>query len=298
MLALFRSLWQAVGIGPPDTVPDAAQQDAVTGATTGIVYSGGFALRSLGAPYFCMLQQNLQYMDVSGGVTSGGDWALELTVAFHALPIQFASPSEEHALFSLAEHGITGRGDLLRIGITPAGAIFGGAIGGTTVSSSPGLAVADGKYHRIVIDCTNGGTSVLTYDGFTVGSALDSLGIDITPTGLAQWMLFNGAPGITRCDCSIRSATFISETGSITWNMGEGDGRTIGSAPQPNEDFSLSDFTLTASYYDSFTNGSFTHQWGSVPQPGTSLEIAYRWELAPNWQKVPLPKPKWTRRAS
>jgi len=259
--------------------------------------ASGFALRSLGSPYFAFTQQDYSYMTVNDGWGGGEDFQLIVRFALHALPVQYASPDEDHVMFAFLDRAIVSAGDLLHIGITPSGAVFAQGYGGPRVASGAGLVVPDGQFHDLILDCTSGGSTLLTLDNRLVADDRGSDGITPTPPHIGQFMLFNGVNGLARTDITISNARWGDENGQVIWDFHEGHGRTTLGGPDQFSPFIVQNFLLTAGWYEPAINGQFTHPWGAVPTNQTA-DSAFRWELAPNWQRRAKPVPMWTRRAS
>lgn len=253
--------------------------------------SARHAVRSLGQPYFALVQNELSGMnEMARGFACAYQWVV--TVAFHELPVKNASDDENHAFASLHPFGPTT--DLtFEIGVTPNGALVVTAPGGSWRSQN-GVVVASTAYRVVnVTYSAAAGTCVAYIDTellnmVPTGSPLG----DLTDGTLYMFTLLNGRYDLTRMRCAMRAAQLYVipdlDPGNLllfSWDLAEGAGSTTagmltGTMTNPP------DLTLTAQFYQAYVADS--RPWGEVPFD--SAVGAYLWELITDYTDRELPE--------
>lgn len=245
----------------------------------------GYAIRSLGKPYFAMRQNDSSGMNYWGG---GEEVILTITFALHAMPTQNQSPDEEHVLVALVNRAVVGGADYLHIGVTPNGSVFGQCHPNARAATAAGCVAADNKFYTATLTTERGGVTWIECNGQTSGFLGQNIGYDLSPSRFFEWMLFNGASGLTRCDCTISSVQYQDGNGIVTWNFHEGSGYFTqgGPTPQPGgelgDSYVIQNFTQTATFYDPLINGQ-SWPWGSPPHNDSGIASAFRWTLNGAW---------------
>lgn len=249
--------------------------------------SAGWGIRSKGDPYFGFIQRNA-FGTVGGPFGGGGEFSMTLILSFQGPPVRYNDDDEEHALFSYFEHPTT-NGDLLTIGVTPSGRIYGRGPSTNKLQTQPGLLSWDNSIHTLGFQYLIGGNMTITLDGV----------VQITGTGpggqpqpaadkFGKFSLFTGVAALSRVPCTILSAVLGDENAGLNYPIEEGSGSSVASLPQ--DDFPAVDFTLAAQYWNP---PFYTPVWGSNPsQPATH---AFQWKYRNDWSRVPRTPNNWAR---
>lgn len=252
----------------------------------------GWLIQSEGLPYFGFFQNDLDGMQGAGSVGSGGEFSLQIDVAFDAAPVQASSVDEEHPLISFYEWPAGPPADLLTLGVTPSGRLYARSPSGGFVQTVAGFIVFNGARYSLRMDFT-AGSGILSAGADGVGSAsTTATAAQPQPSAsrLGRFGVLCGANGITRVPCRVYQAAYTDENSGITWDLSDAGGIVLGSRHDTN-DYPIN-ADLTAAYMIPWAG--YTRAWGESV-PATPVSHAFRWRPNTEWQRVQRTKTAWAR---
>lgn len=271
--------------------------------------SDTYGVRSYGDPYFTALQENLAFMDVPNAPQEndpGPSTAnLRVVLSLEALPVKLASDDESHVVASYADYSLIS--DMLWIAITPSGRVQAKVMDGVLIESAPGLLVPDGKRRTFdfvtVFDAGSGINDHLRiYDGPSIADRIlyektntPAARSRIVPSGLGQFMLFNGILGKTRCKCTIYEALFVSMNDAASnpiqnvYNFDEKRGTRLNSTVLTPEVVNPN----AANYGLTLMFNPIGGWWG--PASEKPISAAFRWFHKTQWTRQTRTKTVWAR---
>lgn len=260
--------------------------------------SNGWLIQSDGLPYFGLYQTDLAGMTSSGLVGAGGEFILELDIALDGQPTQYSSPDEEHPLFSLYQWPLGPDADLLTLGVTPSGRLYGrgpGAGSGNLVQSGQGYLKFNGVRNVLSLNYIDSGEIQIRVDDIYVGGNMAATGGTPLPSSgrFSMFSLLNGANGLSRVPCRLYRASYYEDdfTNPTEWRLGEGGGVVVSSDIDPDT-YPGVNADLTAQFRLPW--GGYTRAWGQAA-PTTNPAHAFRWRPHTEWQRVVRDKTVWAR---
>jgi len=250
--------------------------------------SAGWGIRSKGDPYFGFVQTNLTGM-LAGPWGGGGEFTLSLDISFQGAPTRYSADDEEHALFSYFQYPDS-NGDLLTIGVTPSGRIYGRGPSTNKVQTQPGLLSWDNQVHAIGFQYLSaGGDMQITLDN-TIQITGTGSGVQPQPAAgkFGRWSLFTGVTALSRVPCTIYRAAMGDENNGNVYLIEEGTGSVA--AAVPSDDFPAVDVTLHAQYWNP---AFYSPMWGS--NPSQSPTHAFQWKFRNEFRRVERTPNNWAR---
>lgn len=224
-------------------------------------------VRSFGRPYFAAQQLALTGMGRTE-LPAFGVSSLELEFVLNAMPVQLATGDELHPLLSVVDYGVAPARDLLAIAVTPSGRIV-GVNGSGDIQQTGAAYLRAGIWYYVVVAYDYGLSQ--WYSMIVNGTDVIPAGLPGTaaapllPTGFAQHVLFNGAAGRTRCECSISQARIFWSGPTnmlITYDLSADTSPTIAGDQNTWPTGGLFDPTLTLGWRDPSPAPAL---WGAVP---------------------------------
>lgn len=257
-------------------------------------------IRSFGRPYFALEQADLNDM-IKSLLPDDCFGQFKVQFRLNALPVQYASGDECHALVSFMQfqNGI----DLFQVGITPNGAIRVEGYGGAYIMTYPAAVLPDNQWHNLWVtlapdhfEPTDHTSAVTGYSGFIILDGVsmplpyaDLTGglVEFSPVGatdLGEFLIFNNAKGMSRTDVTIRRVEAISaNTGtSVVWSFSEGFGDMVSAVGTNFAGAQV--FDAQAKFRTPYFNPLL---WGAVPEDG--INSAYTWKMLNTYYEIGRP---------